>query len=402
MNITAYFYDPVKRNVSLIALCQAFSMTGNVVLFTVAALVGQSLAIEKALTTLPLAILQLATMLATIPASLLMQRIGRGRGFMVGILVGTGGALLGVAAIVSQSFWEFCGATMLLGISNGFAGYYRFAAAEVAAAGWQSQAISLVVSGGVISAIVGPQIANLSKDLLPASTFSGSFVAIAVIFVATLGILALVEFPEFSRSQVQGEGRPLGVIMRQPIFIVAVLGSMLGYGVMVLIMTATPLSIVADAHPFHHAASVLQLHVLGMFVPSFFTGGLIARFGTLRIITCGVLLSLLCIVINLLSSGLLSYSIALTFLGIGWNFLYIGSTSLLPQTYTPTEKAKTQAAHDFSMFGFVTIATVLSGGLFRTLGWAAVNWAGLPMMLIVLGAIVWLQKYHDYHDPVKS
>ena len=386
------YIDPVRKNISLLALCQALFMTGNTVLFTVAALIGQSLAPDKALTTLPLALLQLANMLATIPASLLMERVGRKLGFMVGVLIGLGGAGLGVGAIASHSFIIFCGSTTLLGVSNGFSGYYRFAAAEAATEAWRSQAISLVISGGVVAAVAGPQLANWSKELLPGAMFGGAFVTMAVLMAVTLGVLGLIQMPKVVSSGQQEVGRALGVIMRQPVFLVAVVGSMLGYGVMVLIMTATPLEIVAAAHPFHAAATVLQWHVLGMFAPSFFTGTLIARFGVLKIITSGAVLSLLCIIINLLTSGLWSYTIALTFLGIGWNFLYIGSTTLLTEAYQPTEKGKTQAAHDFMMAGFVTFATMLSGGLFQTLGWTAVNWAGLPMMAIVLGAVLWLQQ----------
>lgn len=386
------YIDPVRKNVSLLALCQALFMTGNTVLFTVAALIGQSLAPEKALTTLPLALLQLANMLATIPASLLMERVGRRLGFMVGVLIGIGGASLGVGAIASHSFITFCGSTILLGISNGFSGYYRFAAAEAATEAWRSQAISLVISGGVVAAVAGPQLANWSKDLVPGAMFGGSFVIMAMLMTITLGVLGLIQMPKVASSEQQSAGRALGVIMRQPVFLVAVVGSMLGYGVMVLIMTATPLEIVAEAHPFHAAATVLQWHVLGMFAPSFITGSLIARFGVLKIITSGAVLSLLCIVINLLSSGLGSYTIALTLLGIGWNFLYIGSTTLLTEAYEPMEKGKTQAAHDFMMAGFVTLATMLSGGLFQTLGWRAVNWAGLPMVAIVLAAVLWLQQ----------
>ena len=386
------YIDPVRKNVSLLALCQALFMTGNTVLFTVAALIGQSLTPEKALTTLPLALLQLANMLATIPAALLMERVGRRLGFMAGVLIGMGGASLAVGSIAFHSFVFFCIATTLLGISNGFSGYYRFAAADVATEAWRSQAISLVISGGVVAAIAGPQLANWSKELVPGAMFGGSFVTMIILMTITLGVLGLIQMPKLVSSESQEPGRSLGLIMKQPVFLVAVLGSMLGYGVMVLIMTATPLEIVAQAHPFHAAATVLQWHVLGMFAPSFFTGSLIARFGVLRIIACGAVLSLLCIVINLLSSGLVSYTIALSFLGIGWNFLYIGSTTLLTDAYQPTEKGKTQAAHDFMMAGFVTLATMLSGGLFQTQGWRAVNWAGLPMMAIVLAAVLWLQQ----------
>lgn len=371
-------------------------MTGNVVLFTTAALIGQSLATDKALSTLPLGIMQISTMLSTIPASLLMQWIGRRLGFMAGVGLGMVGAGLGIAAIATQSFLLFCGATLLLGSSNSFAGFYRFAAAEAATESFRSQAISLVVSGGVVAALAGPPLASWAKDLLP-HAFMGSWMAIVVLQGLTFFALAPVTLPKVMVQGKQEKSRPLGMIVRQPSFVVAVLGSMIGYGVMVLVMTATPLAIVAHNHPFHDAAMVIQWHILGMFAPSFVTGALIARFGVLTIMNCGSALSLLCILINLFSvhhlhSELVSTTIALLSLGIGWNFLYIGSTTLLTETYTPAEKAKVQALHDFLMFGFVAFATFLSGGLFERLGWQAVNWAGLPMMAIVAVAVFWLYQ----------
>jgi MFS family permease len=380
-----------KVNVLLLALCQAFSMTGATVLFTTAALIGQSLATNKALATVPLALFQIATMLVTIPASLLMQRFGRRFGFAIGILVGIGGSGLAMHAILTKSFVLFCCATVLLGSSSAFAGFYRFAAAEVASEAFRSQAIALVISGGVVAAIAGPQLASWSKDWL-STTFAGSMITIAVLQLVSLAFLAPVKLPGFSSEELTDKGRSLPVILTQPIFVVAVLSSMIGYGVMILVMTATPLAIVADAHPFHHAAMVIQWHVLGMFAPSFVTGSLIARFGVLNILTCGGLLSLLCLTMNLLGSGLVNYAIALLLLGVGWNFLFIGGTTLLTQTYQPVEKARVQATHDFLMFAFVALATMLSGTLFQLLGWYAVNWAGLPLLVLVLVAVQWLRR----------
>lgn len=374
-------------------------MTGSVVLFTTAALIGQSLAIDKSLATLPLALLQLATMFMTIPASLLMQRVGRKLGFVVGVLLGIGGMGLGVWAIDLHSFSLFCLATILFGSSNGFVGFYRFAAAEVASDAFRSQAIALVISGGVVAAVVGPELASRSKDWLSPGVFAGSLAAIIVLQAISLGLLLLIDFPRPIKSELQDRGRSLRQIFSQPVFLVAATGSMLGYGVMALVMTATPLAMVADAHPFHEAAIVIQWHVLGMFAPSFITGFLIARFGVLTIIGCGGVLSLLCLGINLTATGLLSFSIALLLLGVGWNFLYIGSTTLLTEAYAPAEKAKTQAMHDFLMFAFVAFATMLSGGIFQNFGWKAVNLAGLPMVVAVLIAVWWLRDRSTSQAP---
>jgi MFS family permease len=382
---------PRNMNVLLLAICQALAMTGTTVLFTTAALIGQSLATDKALATAPLALFQIAAMFVTIPASLLMQRVGRQIGFAVGIGIGMSGAGLAMYAILAESFALFCCATVLLGSSSAFAGFYRFAAAEAASEAFRSQAISLVIAGGVVAAIAGPQLATWSKDWL-VTTFAGSMIVIVALQLTALGVLIPVKLPALSTAAVQDKGRSLPVILAQPIFLVAVMSSMIGYGVMVLVMTATPLAIVADDHPFHEAAMVIQWHVLGMFAPSFVTGSLIARFGVLNILTCGGLLSLLCLAMNLLGSGLLNYAIALLILGVGWNFLFIGATTLLTQTYLPTEKARVQAMHDFLMTAFVAFSTMLSGTLFQLIGWKAVNWAGLPLLVVVLLAIQWLRQ----------
>ncbi|MCL6436058.1 MAG: MFS transporter [Leptolyngbyaceae cyanobacterium HOT.MB2.61] len=381
----------MKKKVSLLALCQALAITGNIILFTVAALIGQSLASDKSLATLPLALLQLTTMTVTIPASLLMQRVGRKIGFMVGILIGLSGAGIGISAVLVNSFVLFCGAAILFGAFSSFVGFYRFAAAEIATDAFRSQAIALVMAGGVLAALTGPQLATWSKDWLQPATFAGSMITIAILQFISLGLMALLELPPPTREKYPGKGRSLPVILRQPVFIVAVLGSMLGYGVMVLVMTATPLAMVANAHPFHEAATVMQWHVLGMFAPSFVTGFLIARFEVLTILTWGGLLNLLCLLINLWGTGLLSYSVALLLLGIGWNFLFIGSTTLLTEAYTLVEKAKTQAIHDFFMFGFIAFATILSGSVFHNAGWKVVNLTGIPMVVSVLIAIAWLR-----------
>jgi MFS family permease len=380
------------RTVLLLALCQTLAMTGSTILFITSALIGQSIAADKSLVTLPLALMQIATMLGTIPASLLMQRIGRQKGFMLGVLLGLAGAGLGLYAIVSRQFLLYCIATSLFGSFNSFVGYYRFAAAEATIEANRSQAISYVIAGGVIAAVAGPQLANLAKDWLPEATFGGSVGLIALLQIAALLLLTGVKLPQPKIADEQQKGRSLTEIMRQPIFVVAALGSMLGYGVMAFVMTATPLAMVAANHPFHDAANVMQWHVLGMFAPSFFTGSLIARFGLLPMIATGAVLSLACIGINLIQDNLLSFSIALTLLGVGWNFLYIGSTTLLTQAYRPEEKAKTQAAHDFLMFAFVAMVTLLSGSIFEHQGWHAINLGGIPMMVLVLGAIYWLKR----------
>ncbi|NJL23445.1 MAG: MFS transporter [Leptolyngbyaceae cyanobacterium SM1_3_5] len=362
--------DTVRARVLLLAACQALAMTGSIVLFTTAALVGQSIATNKALATLPLALLQIATMLTTIPASLLMQRIGRQLGFMVGVLIGLAGQVW--RSRPSSRPASRCSASprFCLAAPTALLASTALPPPKLPAKNFRSQAIALVVAGGVVAALLAPSIATQSKDAL-AATFAGSYVAIAVLQILSLGVLLLLKLPRPVQAERGYSGRSIGAIVQQPVFLVAILGSMLGYGVMVLVMTATPLAMVAQAHPFHEAAMVIQWHVLGMFTPSFFTGYLIARFGVLTIIGTGGLLSLLCLAINLLGSGLVNFSIALLLLGIGWNFLYIGSTTLLTEAYQPEERAKTQALHDFLMFALLHLQPCSQEPSFS-------NWAGLP------------------------
>jgi MFS family permease len=389
-----------KKTVFLLALCQALAMTGSIVLFTTAALIGSTLATDKALATLPLAILQLATMLTTIPAAFILKRWGRQYGFMTGVLVGLSGAVLGVYAIFASNFVLFSLSTLLYGIFNGFVGYYRFAAADVAPEADRSRAISLVISGGIFAAIIGPVLATWTKDWLPV-TFAGGLVAIALLQSLTLLLLRFAALPPLVQPKHQEPGRALSTIVQQPVFIVAVLGSMIGYGVMALLMTATPLAMVAEHHPFAIAASVIQWHVLGMFVPSLVTGFLIARFGVLTIVLVGIVLNGLCVAINLAGTQALHFFGALLLLGIGWNFMFIGSTTLLTQAYTPTERAKTQAAHDFLMLSFVAFATFLSGRLMNDRGWAVINYTGLALMGVALLAVLSLRPWRSTLQPRK-
>lgn len=399
------------QNVALLALCQALAMTSMTVLFTVAALVGKALVSDASLATLPLAIMQFAVMLATIPASMLMQRRGRRFGFATGTLIGVAGIGLAVAAVLIRSFPLFCAGTVLMGVFSGFSGFYRFAAAEAASESFRAQAISLVVAGGVLAALLGPNLASLAKDAIAQAEFAGSLLSIVglqgLILLLLIGIrLPVVKRPMTQkgipkkrvqpigmagRSPSKPEDRTLSQILQQPTFIVAALGSSVGYGVMALLMTATPLAMTGMDHPFHSAASVIQWHVLGMFAPSFFTGFLIARFGVLNIILTGVALNLVSVAIALSGVTFPHFLIALTVLGLGWNFMFVGSTTLLTETYTPAEKSKTQAAHDFLMFGAVAGFTFLSGQLLNAFDWAMVNYAALPLLLVTLGAVLWLK-----------
>lgn len=381
-----------KSQVALLALCQATAMTTNTVLVTVAALIGYALATDKALATVPLAMRQVATMVTTIPASLLMQRIGRRGGFLVGSLVGIMGAGIGIYSLMIAHFWLFTLATTLLGVSNSFVGYYRFAAADVADEGFRSQAISWVLAGGIIAAILGPWVANGSKGWFNSELYIGALAAILALQALSSLLLLELQIPFTAAEHNRQDCRPLVTIVQQPKFLVATLGSMVSYGVMVFVMTATPLAMAVESHSFGQTASVIQWHVIGMFGPSLITGWLIKRLGVLQIIMTGAVLNLGCMGLNLAGTSFWHFATALFLLGLGWIFMYVGSTTLLTETYRLAEKGRVQAIHDFVVFSFVALVTLLSGRVFYRFDWRILNQMSWPLVLFTLLLVVWLQQ----------
>ncbi|MGF1535778.1 MAG: MFS transporter [Elainellaceae cyanobacterium] len=381
-----------KVQVALLALCQALAMTTNTVLITTAALAGYALATDKALATFPLAIRQIATMATAIPASLLMQRIGRQGGFLIGALLGAAGAGIGIYSLAIAHFWLFTVAMGLLGIANSFVGYYRFAAADVARETFRAQAISWVIAGGIIAAVLGPWLATQSQGWFNSEVYIGAMVAVLGLQMLASLLLLGLRIPTIAIDHAAPLTRPLLQVMGQPKFLVATLGSMVSYGVMVFVMTATPLAMTAELHSFNQTAAVIQWHVLGMFGPSLVTGWLIKRFGVLTIIQAGAALTLACLGVNLAGTSFGHFAVALLLLGLGWNFMHVGSTALLTETHTPNEKGKVQAAHDFLVFGFVALATLLSGRVFEGFGWAMLNQLSWPLVLVSTLAVLRLQS----------
>ncbi len=389
-----------KRDVLLLAVCQALLATGNAVVITTSALAGQILAPEG-LATMPLFLQFLAIMAATLPASFLMKRIGRRAGFSVGACFSVIAGLLGCIAILQGSLWLFCLASIFYGIFMGFGMFYRFAAADVAEPAFRPRAISYVLAGGVVAAIAGPELAKATSELFAPTLFAGCFAAIAVLGAATLLVLTFIRIPPPGEEERRGTGRPLRVIVRQPAFMVALGGAAIAQGAMVLVMTATPLAMAFCGHGFDDTAFVIQWHVLGMFAPSFFTGHLINRFGTLNIMTSGALLIVTCLGVALSGVELAQFWGALFLLGIGWNFMFIGGTTLLTTTYEPAEKAKVQALNDLLTFGTAALASLSSGVLHYLIGWQAVSLSMiLPVMAMIL-AFLWLKR-HNAKAPVDT
>lgn len=381
--------DPAVRNVVLLAICQALAMTGMTMNMTVTALTGHDLAPDPAWATLPLSLQFLATMLTTMPASLYMRRVGRRFGFATGVLIGVSGAIIAAMSILNHQFALFCLGSMLIGSFQGFAILYRYAAADTASEAFRPRAISLVLAGGVVAALAGPELAKWSHDLLAPISFAGTFLVIAGVQSISLIFLTFVKIPTPTPAERADSGRPLLEIIRQPVFIVAILGAMIGYGSMTFLMTATPLAMVACGFAFADAAFVIQWHAVGMFLPSFFTGSLIQRFGVTRIMMTGALAYVACIAINVSGIELLQFFSALVLLGIGWNFLFIGGTTLLTRAYRPEERAKVQGFGDFLVFSSSTVAAFSSGALNHAFGWQTLNFGVIPLVAIVTGALLW-------------
>jgi len=380
----------MNKTVVILSLCQALLGTGNILLIAMAALIGQSLAPSDALITFPLALQFVGLMTATIPASLIMNKLGRRKGFYLGNMLGISGAICCSIALMLQSFVGFCAGSFLLGIGIGFGTLYRFAAVESCAVADKSKAISYVMLGGVLAAFLGPALAVESKDWISGYPFTGSFLGVVGLNILAFILLTRADFPEpadnTANPMVQ---RPLKEILAQPIFILSVVAATIGYVAMNLIMSATPLAM--DHHGFHFSDSawVIQWHVLGMFLPSFITPKLIQRFGAIKLIQAGSVLILLCIAINFDGQSLWHFWSALVLLGLGWNFMFISATHMVTSAYLPHEKAKSQAANEFIIFSMVTVSALSSGWLEASIGWSKMN---LLMIVVVLISIlvVWV------------
>ncbi len=377
----------VRRNILLLALCQAVMMTGGSLLIASSSIVGAMLTDERALATLPLALQFLSSMLTSIPASFAMRRWGRRAGFLFSSLVGAAGGATAAWAIWLGDFWLFCLGTMLVGVFNGFGIYFRFAAVDAAPDFYKARAISYVMAGGVVAAFAGPNLASWAKDLIPTATFAGSYAALVLLYGVAMLALLRVKIPLRPEEEQQQGGRTVLQLLSQPLFLVALLGATLGYGIMVLVMTATPLAMQGCGLPFEESAFVIQWHVFAMFAPSFFTGALIKRFGVLVVMSWGAFCYVGTVVINLNGITVAHYWSALFLLGVGWNFLFIGATTLLTEAYRPEEKAKAQALNDFLVFTVVSLSSLSAGALQFHYGWEAVNLGVIPLITVIFLAI---------------
>ena len=387
-----------QRNVWLLAFCQALRVSQSALLIAVTGLVGARLAEDPSWATLPLALSFLSTMVATIPAAWTLQRFGFKASFVAAAALGCAGASVCILSVASASFVGLCLGTTLIGTFNAYSNYYRFVAADQSPQAFKSKAISYVMAGGVAAAFIGPNLGRVTQHWLTGPEFLGSFVAVlglgGLIVLGSVG-LRLSPIQLHDRRAPEGEGaqaRSVSAIARQPKFIVAAVGGVFGYSIMTLLMTATPLAMQQHQHPFWQTASVIQWHVFAMFAPSFFTGHLIRRLGASRVMFAGALLDLLCVTTNLNGHTFVHYWLSLFALGLGWNFLFIGATAMLTETYRPEERAKAQASNDFLISTSVALASFSAGAVQNRLGWETANWIVLPGLTLVVLALAWLQR----------
>jgi MFS family permease len=382
----------LNKNLWLLAVCQGLFLTNNVVFIAINGLVGLSLAPLGWMATLPVMAYVVGGALSTGVVAKTQMRFGRKLSFQLGLVVALLSALLCAYAAAGRNFWLLCLATLIAGYYNANANLYRFAAAELAGAKGRERAVSLVLAGGLLGAVLGPYLAARTRDVFPVP-FAGAYVALSVVAALAMALLYFIEFAPPAPPSASHIARPLRQIMRQPIFIVAAISGALGYGVMNLLMAATPIAMMQCGLPFSDAAQVLQWHVIGMFAPGFFSGSLIKRYGPLPIMAIGVALLLACILIALSGIELNQFLLALFLLGVGWNFLFTGSTTLSLSAYGPEEKDAAQGALNFFVFLTLALTSFSSGVLVTTRGWTLLNYGSLIPVVLTGIALAWLANH---------
>lgn len=385
------------RNILLLLFCQLISATGAIIMVTLGGIIGARLTPNPALATLPVSIMVLSIAATTIPATMLMRRIGRKAGFTISSLSSVASLLLAMHALNADSFGLFAVAAALFGINMAFTQQYRYAAVESVDAGFAPRAISFVLLGAIGGALVGPELVRYGQDFFPSVQYAGTLAALTVLyFVQGALLLCLGPMRGEQPGQHAESQRSLGDIIRQPVFLVAVLGGVTAYGVMTLIMTATPLSMhINDGFSLQDTAGVIRSHVLGMYVPSLFSGFLIEKLGTVRMMSFGGLALIAASLIGLQGHTYMHYWYALILLGVGWNFLYVGGTTMLTLTYSMNERFKAQAVNEFTVFGISATASLLAGTVIHLYGWYTLVVVPLPLLLLILSSLFMVR-----HNPL--
>ena len=383
----------MNKNLWLLALCQGLFLTNNVVFIAINGLVGLQLAPFGWMATLPVMGYVLGGALSTPLVAKTQMRWGRKVSFQIGLAVALASAALCAVAAFSANFWLLCTATVVAGYYSANGQLYRFAAAELAAPAYREKAVSLVLAGGLLGAVAGPNLANATRTLFSVP-FTGAYLALMGVAALAMLCMAAIHFEKIpaalNAAGQPTQGRPLAELLRQPVMVVAIMGAALGYGVMNLLMAATPLAMQVYGFDFGDSALVLQWHVIGMFAPGFFTGHLIKRLGVLPVMATGVVLNLACVAVALMGVELHHFGVALFLLGVGWNFLFTGATTLAMTAYRPEEKDRAQAAINFCVFTTLALSSFSSGVLVTTQGWTLLNAGSLvPIVLTGMG-LAWL------------
>ena len=381
----------LKRNIAILLVAQMVAITATISLVTLGGIVGHDLAPTPALATLPLSLFVIGTAMATVPAAWLMSRIGRARGFACGAASGLGGAFVSMTAMTASSFALFCLGAVLVGFSAAFSQQYRFAAAESVAARYAAQSVSVILLGSIAGALLGPELAVRGASWVEGAAFAGTFAGVAACYLVAGALLLMLRDDRRQTAEpTGGEMRPLGRMIGRWVFVVPVLGAAVGQGVMVFVMTAAPLSMhVADGHSLATAAAVVQAHVLAMYLPSLFTGALIGRFGAVPVMLAGTAIFCAMVAVGFLGREVLHYGVSMVALGVGWNFLFIGGTTLLASAHRPAEKFRAQAVNDFSVFGLSALGSLSAGAVIQLFGWTAVLWASIPPVVVTMAVLVW-------------
>ena len=380
----------LNKNLVLLIVCQGLFLTNNVTFIAINGLVGLSLAPVSWMATLPVMGYVVGAAFSTSIVAKSQNHFGRKISFQLGLLVAVLSALLCAYAALSRNFWLLVTGTFIAGYYSANGQLYRFAAAELTVASQRDKAVSWVLAGGILGAVIGPNLASWTRNLFD-TAFLGAYLTLSIAGLMGIVVMQFIHFPtEFKTEHSLADGRPLKAILKQPVFMVAVIGAALGYGVMNLLMAATPLAMQICGLPFSDTALVLEWHVIGMFAPGFFTGTLIQRFGALKIMSIGVILNFICILIALTGTDLRQFLIALFLLGVGWNFLFTGSTSLAMTAYKPDERDKAQAAINFFVFGTMAFTSFGSGALITSQGWSILNLGSLIPVIITALALLWL------------
>lgn len=386
-----------RRNVMVLVAAQAFLGAQMPMIFITGGLAGQSLAPNPCWATLPISMTVLGSMLAATPLAGLMQRHGRRTGFVVGAICGMIGAGIGALGLLYGMFSLFLIGSLFTGVYMSAHGFYRFAATDTASDGYKPKAISYVMAGGLLSAILGPQIVKVTADLM-VIPFLGTYLGVIVINLVGMSLFTLLDIPKPApvNREAPVEGRSRAELLREPVIIVAIICATVSYALMNLMMTSTPLAVVGCGFETSNAADIVSAHVLAMYAPSFFTGHLIARFGTQKIVATGLVILALSGAVALSGVALENFFIALILLGVGWNFGFIGGTAMLAKSHTEAERGRIQGINDMIVFGGVTVASLGSGQLMNCsgsdvqTGWQMVSLAMLPFLVLAGGALIWL------------